>query len=97
MAVSSSQPTGKDASKSASASKTEPERLTPHLVSFGKVRRKRIRRLKKGRGKLVNRIADVLEAVEAELGEAAAGKSILPVVIVVERKRKKKRKIRFPF
>ena len=64
--------------------------LEPRLVDFGKARSKEIRALKEGRGKLRQELADVLTEVEAGLGDATAGKVILPLIVVVEKKKKRK-------
>lgn len=67
--------------------------LPPVLVDLGKARRSRVRDLKRGKGRLMERVEDVIEDTIDELGNEAEGKTILPVVIIVER-RPKKQKIR---
>jgi len=71
------------------------EALPIHLVDLGKARAKAIKQLKKGGGKLHQAVLDALGEVEFALGEDATGKTILPVVVVVEKKRK--RQSRLPF
>jgi hypothetical protein len=66
------------------------EALPIHLVDLGKAKPKDIKALKRGGGKLHQDVIEALEEIEFNLGEDAAGKTLLPVVIVVERKRKRR-------
>lgn len=66
------------------------EALPIHLVDLGKAKSKDIKALKRGGGKLHQEVIDALEEIEFNLGDEAAGKTILPVVIVVEKKRKRR-------
>lgn len=66
----------------------------PVIVDLGKVKRKAAKRLKRGRGKLVDEIDQVIAEVKANLGEEAAGKELLPVIILYEKKRKKNKRRR---
>jgi hypothetical protein len=66
------------------------ESLPIHLVDLGKAKSKAIKELKNGGGKLHVALIEALEEVEAHLGEVARGKTVLPIVLVVE-KRKKQR------
>jgi len=64
--------------------------VAPIVVKLGKASKKKISRLKDGKGPLV---ADVLEAmahVKADLGKEAEGKELVPVVVVYRQKRKKR-------
>jgi hypothetical protein len=61
----------------------------PIVVSLGKESRKRIRRLKRGRGKLMNEVENVLDQVRANFGEHADGKIFVPVVLVYRRKQRR--------
>ena len=63
----------------------------PIIINLGKKRRKHIKRLKKGKGKLWDEVLDVLEEVEASMGEDAEGKTIVPVVMVYRQKSKRRR------
>jgi hypothetical protein len=64
--------------------------LPIHLVDLGKAKPKDLKALKRGGGKLHQEVIEALEEIEFNLGEEADGKTILPVVIVVERKRKRR-------
>jgi hypothetical protein len=66
------------------------EALPIHLVDLGKAKPKDIKALKRGGGKLHQSVVEALGDIELNLGEDAAGKTVLPVVIVVERKRKRR-------
>lgn len=64
--------------------------ISPIVVDLGKRRRKLIRQLKRGQGKLMNDVAQVMDEVRANLGPEAEGKELVPVVIVYQRKRRRK-------
>jgi hypothetical protein len=77
----------------------EPQVVTPVMVDLGKVKRKHIKRLKRGEGKLADEVLDVLDGVADELGEDFAGATLVPVVLIYERKPKKSRRrmLELPF
>jgi len=66
------------------------ESLPIHVVDLGKAKPKAIKALKRGGGKLHQAVVEALGEIEFNLGEEAAGKTILPVVVVVERKKKQR-------
>lgn len=72
------------------------EVVTPIVVDLGRRRAKQIKALKKGRGKLMDELAEVLEEVYLSLGDEADGKTLVPVVVLYGKK-KKKRKRRYLF
>lgn len=88
-------PSGDDA-RSAS---TETEIITPVVIDLGKVKRKHIKRLKRGTGKLADEVLDVIDEVVDELGDELDGATLVPIVMVYKKKRKKSkvRTIRMPF
>jgi len=61
----------------------------PIVVSLGKENRKRIRRLKRGRGKLMDDVSTVLDQVRASFGDQAAEMTFVPVVLVYRRKQRR--------
>jgi uncharacterized protein DUF6200 len=61
----------------------------PVVVSLGKQSRKRIRSLKRGKGKLVDEVNSVVDQVRASFGDGADGKVFVPVVVVYRRKEPK--------
>jgi hypothetical protein len=70
----------------------------PVVIDLGRTRKRNIRKLKRGRGKLYEETNDVIEEVREGLGPEAASKEILPVIVVYRQKRKKKnRNGLFPF
>lgn len=77
----------------------EPEVVTPVLVDLGKVSRKHVKRLKRGEGRLANEVLDVLDEVVDELGDELNGATLVPIVMIYERKPKKspRRTIELPF
>ncbi len=69
---------------------------TPIVLDLGKKKRKAIKDLKKGRGKLLEEVQAALAQMKVTLGAEAEGKTILPV-IVVYRQKKKLPRTPFPF
>ncbi|NWF69878.1 MAG: hypothetical protein HXY40_12405 [Chloroflexi bacterium] len=68
------------------------EVLSPVIVSLGKKKRKAIKRLKRGKGRAMDDVLDVIEQVQMNLGEQAAGKIILPVIVVYRQKERRFRR-----
>jgi hypothetical protein len=69
------------------------EITTPIIVSLGKKKKKVIKRLKRGRGSAMDEVLDVVEQVQANLGDDAAGKVIVPVVVIYRQKMRRFRGI----
>ena len=63
----------------------------PVVVDLGKTRRSRIKDLKRGRGRLMEEVDEVVDDVRNEMGAAAEGKHFIPIVIVYKRKQRKGR------
>jgi hypothetical protein len=63
----------------------------PIIINMGKQKRKRIKRLLSGRGKLWNEVEGVIEEVGTQLGEEIEGKTIVPLIIVYRRRPKRRR------
>lgn len=62
----------------------------PIIIDLGKRRRKRIKRLKRGRGRLMGEVYQAVDDVKASLGDDAEGKEFVPVVMIYRRKRRKR-------
>lgn len=72
------------------------EIVEPIIVDLGKKRRKQIKRLKKGQGKLWQEVIDVVDEIGGQIsGDNSEGKTIVPVILVYKEKQKKSRSI-FP-
>jgi hypothetical protein len=67
------------------------EVIEPIIINLGKQKRKRIKSLLKGRGKLLSEVEDVVAEATSLLGEELEGKVILPLVLVYQRKPKRRR------
>jgi hypothetical protein len=65
------------------------EVLTPVVVPLGKKKKKDIKRLKRGEGRAMDEVMDVIEQVQANLGAQADGKVILPVVVIYKQKQRR--------
>lgn len=71
------------------AGRTDDQVIRPIVVSLGKKTKKQIRRLKRGSGKALDEVRDVVEQVRAGLGEQAEGKVLVPVVVLYRRKQRR--------
>ena len=65
---------------------SQPEVLAPIVVSIGKKSKKQIKRLKRGKGRAMSEVMDVVAQVQANLGAQAADKIVVPVVVVYRTK-----------
>ena len=73
------------------------EVTTPVIIGMGKTKKKHIKRLKKGKGRLMDEVVDVLDEVAEEFGDELDGKVLVPVVIMYKEKKKKGSRLRLPF
>jgi hypothetical protein len=71
------------------------EDVRPVLIELGKVKRKTLRQFRRGRGSLVADVQQALTEVRQGLGAEAAGKELVPIVLVY--RRKEGRRLRLPF
>jgi hypothetical protein len=78
------------------AEKSDTDANAPIVIDLGKQKRKRIKQLKRGRGKLVDRVNEAVAQVRAALGPEAQGKEFVPVAVIFRRD-EKCRKGMFPF
>ncbi len=69
----------------------EPEVMAPIILSLGKKKNKQIKQLKRGKGRTMDEVLDVIEQVQTNLGDQAAGKILVPIVVIY---RKKQRRLR---
>ncbi|MGE5233910.1 MAG: hypothetical protein ACM3OB_07350 [Acidobacteriota bacterium] len=63
--------------------------VTPIVVDLGKVGRKRVKQLKRGDGPLLEEVHQVIANVRESLGPEAAGRELVPVVMLYRRKRRR--------
>jgi len=64
--------------------------ITPIVIDLGKKKRKQIRALKRGSGKLMDEVAEVLNQVRGNLGPDVEMKNLVPVVMVYKQKDRKR-------
>jgi hypothetical protein len=70
----------------------------PVVLDLGKTKRKNVKNLKQGRGKLLADIEDAMKEVSTSLGDQADGKQLIPVVLIYRKKsRRRGRGGFFPF
>ena len=73
------------------AATSKPEVVAPIIVSLGKKKKKAIKQLKRGKGRTMDEVMDVVDQVQETLGDQAAGKIIVPVVVIYRRKQRRVR------
>lgn len=70
--------------------------LEPIILDLGKAKNKDIKKLKKGKGKLMHDIRNAVEMMRENMGDENKDVLILPTVIVYRKKDKKKKKLKMP-
>ena len=80
-----------ESDKQATKHETEEEQLSPIVIDVGKVRSKRIKQLREGKGPLVRNVEEALQTVRDQLKGHLAGKQLVPVVLVYRKKPKTSR------
>jgi hypothetical protein len=66
----------------------------PIILEVGKTKKRNIRDMERGQGKILADLQEAMVEVTATLGADAEGKQLVPVVLVYRRKAKKRRKRR---
>ena len=66
----------------------------PIIISLGKQKKKHIKRLKRGEGKLWDEVLDVIDEVREQMGDQVEGGTIVPLIMVYKEKDKTRS---FPF
>jgi len=64
----------------------------PIIMEIGKAKKKDIRDVSRGQGKIMGDLQDAMSEVTSSLGEQADGKQFVPVVLVYRKKSRSKRK-----
>lgn len=67
------------------------ETTAPIILDLGKKKRRPLRDMKRGRGRLMDEVEESVAEVRNGLGDEAQGKLIVPVVLIYKRKTKKRR------
>jgi hypothetical protein len=67
------------------------EHTAPIILDLGKKKRRALKDLKRGRGRLMDEVEQSLEEVRVSLGEEMQGKQIVPIILVYKRKEKKRK------
>jgi hypothetical protein len=62
----------------------------PIIINLGKQKKKRIKKMMNGQGRLWYEVQDVIDEVGVILGDELDGKVIVPLILVYEKKSKKK-------
>ncbi|MCE9671609.1 hypothetical protein LY474_27760 [Myxococcus stipitatus] len=63
----------------------------PLVIDLGKQQRKKLKNLKRGKGSLMLEVNEALNEIQARMGNDIAGKQLVPVVFLYEKKRRKSR------
>jgi hypothetical protein len=64
----------------------------PIIMDIGKVKKRDIRDVERGGGKIMSDLQDAMTEVTTSLGEQADGKQFVPVVLVYRRKRRRSKR-----
>ena len=72
------------------------EHATPVVIDAGKTKRKRIKELKRGTGKLMAEVLEAVDEVGRGLGKEAEGKVLVPVVLIYKKRGGRRGRL-FPF
>jgi hypothetical protein len=65
--------------------------VQPVIVSLGKQRRKRIKQLKRGKGKLMDQVMDVVDEVQQQIAsQNGETRVFVPIVIIYKEKARKR-------
>jgi hypothetical protein len=62
----------------------------PIVVRIGRANKKQVELLREGQGPLVDEVHETVAEIRARLGSDAAGRELVPVVVVYSKKSKKK-------
>ena len=72
--------------------KPQDEELSPIILRVGKKKKRAVKDLKRGRGRLMDEVEQTLADVRAGLGAAVNGKDFVPVILIYREKPKRKRR-----
>jgi hypothetical protein len=70
---------------------TSTEMTQPVIIDLGKQRRRALKNLKRGEGKLWEDVLDVVEEVKDLLGTDAEGKVLVPVILIYRERSRRRR------
>ncbi|HKY55945.1 MAG TPA: hypothetical protein VJM08_16640 [Anaerolineales bacterium] len=70
---------------------TSTEMTQPVIIDLGRQKRRALKNLKRGEGKLWNDVLDVVEEVKDLLGTDAEGKVLVPVVLIYRERARRQR------
>jgi hypothetical protein len=65
------------------------ETTVPIIVDLGKKKRRSLKSLKRGRGRLVDEVEQAIGEVREGLGAESENKEIVPIVIIYRKKQKR--------
>jgi len=71
---------------------TTTQQVAPIILDMGKKKKRAVRDLKRGRGRLMDEVEQTVEEVREGLGAEAEGKELVPIVLVYRRKQKRRRR-----
>jgi hypothetical protein len=73
------------------AAKISTEMTQPVIIDLGKQKKRILKNLKVGKGKLWDEVFEVVEEVKDTLGADADGKVLVPIIMIYREKPKRKR------
>jgi hypothetical protein len=66
------------------------EHTAPIILDLGKKKKRALRALQVGRGRLIEEVEQAIEQVRTGLGEEGEGKQLVPIVLIYKSKRKRR-------
>lgn len=63
----------------------------PIIVNLGKAKSKEIKSLKRGEGKLMSKVEQVIAELETQMGDELGDKTIVPLIVLYSKKKKRSR------
>ena len=79
------------AAGAAPASEADTLMTQPIIVDLGREKARRIRDLKRGEGELWDEVLDVIDEVKDMLGDEAEGKTLVPIILVYQKRARRRR------
>jgi hypothetical protein len=70
---------------------TSTEMTQPVIIDLGKQKRRAVKNLKRGEGKLWDEVLDVVEEIKDLLGTEAEGKVLVPVILIYRERSPRRR------
>lgn len=71
------------------AQKSDTQQTKPIVVSLGKTKKRKIKKIKRGGGPLLDHVDDAVDYARSSMGDSAKDKVFVPVVLIYRQKESK--------